>query len=65
MYGSSTDRTHWNVRDERYYTLEATAYALLALIKAEVSKSHLHWKYNRGVIQLKPLKTNWENYINK
>uniref|UniRef100_A0A669B5E2 Complement component c3a, duplicate 5 n=1 Tax=Oreochromis niloticus TaxID=8128 RepID=A0A669B5E2_ORENI len=31
----SADRTHWQVRDEFYYTLEATAYALLALITAE------------------------------
>ncbi|XP_063333362.1 complement C3-like [Pelmatolapia mariae] len=31
----TSDRTHWQVRDELYYTLEATAYALLALIRAE------------------------------
>uniref|UniRef100_A0A669AWG8 Uncharacterized protein n=1 Tax=Oreochromis niloticus TaxID=8128 RepID=A0A669AWG8_ORENI len=35
----SADRTHWQVRDEFYYTLEATAYALLALITAEYRKT--------------------------
>lgn len=29
----STDRTHWPDSDNRYFTLEATGYALLALIK--------------------------------
>ncbi|XP_030587731.1 complement C3-like [Archocentrus centrarchus] len=31
----SSDKTHWQVHNEYYYTLEATAYALLALIRAE------------------------------
>uniref|UniRef100_A0A3P9BDI5 Complement C3-like n=1 Tax=Maylandia zebra TaxID=106582 RepID=A0A3P9BDI5_9CICH len=49
----SSDRTHWNVRGERYYTLEATAYALLALIKAEAYEEAtpiVRWlgKYQQG-----------------
>ncbi|KAM3622581.1 uncharacterized protein V6R79_000678 [Siganus canaliculatus] len=32
---ASADRTHWPVRDTHLLTLEATAYALLALVKAE------------------------------
>uniref|UniRef100_A0A3P9BDY9 Complement C3-like n=1 Tax=Maylandia zebra TaxID=106582 RepID=A0A3P9BDY9_9CICH len=47
----SSDRTHWNVRGERYYTLEATAYALLALIKAyEEATPIVRWlgKYQQG-----------------
>uniref|UniRef100_A0A3P8R0D2 Complement component c3a, duplicate 5 n=1 Tax=Astatotilapia calliptera TaxID=8154 RepID=A0A3P8R0D2_ASTCA len=50
---NSSDRTHWNVRGERYYTLEATAYALLALIKAEAYEEAtpiVRWlgKYQQG-----------------
>ncbi|XP_016105892.1 complement C3-like [Sinocyclocheilus grahami] len=30
---ASTDRTHWTDSDNRFFTLEATGYALLALIK--------------------------------
>ncbi|XP_015822501.1 complement C3 [Nothobranchius furzeri] len=32
---ASQDRTHWSVTEGKTYTLEATAYALLALVKAE------------------------------
>uniref|UniRef100_A0A3B4F898 Complement C3-like n=1 Tax=Pundamilia nyererei TaxID=303518 RepID=A0A3B4F898_9CICH len=49
----SSDRTHWQVRDEFYYKLEATAYALLALIKAEAYEEAtpiVRWlgKYQEG-----------------
>lgn len=35
---SFLDLTHWPVPKGRVYQLEATAYALLALVKAQVSK---------------------------
>ena len=37
----SSELSHWPVSKGRVYTLEATAYALLALIKAKVSMSIL------------------------
>ena len=37
----SSDLSHWPVPKGRVYTLEATAYALLALVKAKVSMSIL------------------------
>ncbi|XP_069570698.1 complement C3-like [Brachyistius frenatus] len=43
---ASQDGSHWPVRDERIHTLEATAYALLALIKAkafEKAKPIVRW----------------------
>uniref|UniRef100_A0A671XRD4 Complement C3-like n=1 Tax=Sparus aurata TaxID=8175 RepID=A0A671XRD4_SPAAU len=36
---ASRDLSHWQVPKGRVYTLEATAYALLALVKAQVSMS--------------------------
>ena len=38
---SSSDLSHWPTPKGYVYTREATAYALLALVKAEVSMSHL------------------------
>ena len=32
---NSSDDTHWPVRGRHYLTLEATAYALLALVKVQ------------------------------
>lgn len=37
----SLDLSHWPTPRGRVYTLEATAYALLALVKAKVSMSYL------------------------
>lgn len=36
-----SELSHWPVHKGRVYTLEATAYALLALVKTQVSMSHL------------------------
>lgn len=38
---SSSELSHWRVPRGGVYTMEATAYALLALVKAQVSMSHL------------------------
>ncbi|KAK6300273.1 hypothetical protein J4Q44_G00283710 [Coregonus suidteri] len=35
LFKHSSDRTHWSVSDNHLLTLEATAYALLALVKAD------------------------------
>ncbi|XP_037546421.1 complement C3-like [Nematolebias whitei] len=43
---ASQDRTHWSVRNQLIYTLEATAYALLALLKVqafEEAKPVVRW----------------------
>ncbi|XP_076135422.1 complement C3-like [Alosa pseudoharengus] len=40
------DRTHWPVKSNKFFTLEATAYALLALVKAkefEKAAPIVHW----------------------
>lgn len=36
---SSIEKSHWDVSNTHVYTLEATAYSLLALVKTEVSKN--------------------------
>ncbi|XP_029480838.1 complement C3-like [Oncorhynchus nerka] len=48
---SSTDRTHWPVPGKNLFTLEATAYALLALVKAgayEEAGSIVRWLNRLG-----------------
>ncbi|XP_055762024.1 complement C3-like [Salvelinus fontinalis] len=48
---SSTDRTHWPVSENRLLTLEATAYALLALVKAgaiEEAGPIVRWLKSQG-----------------
>jgi len=40
---SSSDKTHWPVENLDLITLEATAYALLALVKVKVSITHLRY----------------------
>uniref|UniRef100_A0A8C4HKE0 Anaphylatoxin-like domain-containing protein n=1 Tax=Dicentrarchus labrax TaxID=13489 RepID=A0A8C4HKE0_DICLA len=40
---ASSDLSHWPVLGNKGYTLEATAYALLALVKAEVTTPVVRW----------------------